>query len=53
VQAYLATFAAHLELCRVTGLVAEDACINLDALRGRATFYVTRELDRVMRKHRA
>lgn len=49
VQGWLWSYAAHLEVARVMGVLTEQECINLDALRGRASFYTVRHLDRTFR----
>jgi len=36
---YLAELRYHLSLARVMGALSEKVCIELDALRGRASFY--------------
>jgi hypothetical protein len=42
---YLTEFGYHLAVARVTGLLPEDLCTKLDALRGRAAFYTGQLLD--------
>lgn len=41
---YLSEFGYHLELSRVMGLLPDEVCAMLDALRGRAAFYTWKHL---------
>jgi hypothetical protein len=50
VQGWLWVFGSHLELARVMGVLPAETCLNLDALRGRAAFYVMRQIQRVLRR---
>ena len=36
---YLSAFAYNISLARVMGVLSEDVCTRLEALRGRASFY--------------
>jgi hypothetical protein len=45
---YLTELGYHLSLARVMGVLPEKVCIELDALRGRATFYSFELLEALM-----
>lgn len=45
---YLSEFAYHLAFARVMGLLSEENCKRLDALRGRAAFYTFQLLEGLM-----
>lgn len=42
---FLSEFAYHLAFARVMGLMSEETCTRLDALRGRAAFYTWQLLE--------